>query len=99
MRFDRKNIERLEKLARVELGDEEREKLAGHLERILRLVEILSRVDTGDVETGGERRDPGRLREDVPAPGLPGGIVSDCAPDAADGFYRVPRVIDRREDG
>jgi aspartyl-tRNA(Asn)/glutamyl-tRNA(Gln) amidotransferase subunit C len=96
MNIDRDTIEHLEALARIELDEEERERLAEQLGRIVAFVEKLQSVDT----SGVERVDNGasgaeRLRDDVKEPGLNRDDVLSQAPDAAEGWFRVPRVIDR----
>ncbi len=96
MNIDRDTIEHLEALARIELDEEERERLAEQLGRIVAFVEKLQSVDT----SGVERVDNGasgaeRLRDDISEPGLDRDDVLSQAPDAAEGWFRVPRVIDR----
>jgi aspartyl-tRNA(Asn)/glutamyl-tRNA(Gln) amidotransferase subunit C len=99
MKIDRKLIEHLESLARIELTEGEREKLAEQLGRIVAFVETLQSVDTSGVEVTRlvTHSDDEHLREDQSATGLDREAVLDQAPDAVDGFFRVPRVIDRDE--
>jgi aspartyl-tRNA(Asn)/glutamyl-tRNA(Gln) amidotransferase subunit C len=99
MKIDRETIEHLEALARIELGEEERERLAEQMGRIVAFVEKLQSVDTSGV-VGDERVENGvtgaeRLRDDKSDPGLDRDDVLSQAPDAAEGCFRVPRVIDR----
>jgi aspartyl-tRNA(Asn)/glutamyl-tRNA(Gln) amidotransferase subunit C len=97
MKFDRDLIGHLERLARIELSDDEREKLSGQLEAIVEFVEKLQSVDTSGVEATRliDHLDEERTREDEPVAGLHSEDVMERAPDAADGYFRVPRVIDR----
>jgi aspartyl-tRNA(Asn)/glutamyl-tRNA(Gln) amidotransferase subunit C len=97
MKVDRKLISHLEQLARIELEDDEREKLAEQLGRIVQFVEKLQSVDTSGVEATRliDHLDDEHKRDDVPTDGLGRDDVMDRAPDAADGYFRVPRVIDR----
>jgi aspartyl-tRNA(Asn)/glutamyl-tRNA(Gln) amidotransferase subunit C len=98
MKIDRKTIEHLERLARIELGDAEREQLAGELTRIVEFVEKLDELVTPAVDAGQAARPPATLREDVPEP-WPGYTAAlGQAPETENGCYRVPRVIDRGED-
>jgi len=99
MKIDRETIVHLEALARIELGEEERERLAEQMGRIVAFVEKLQSVDTSGV-VGDERVENGaagaeRLRDDKSDPGLDRDDVLLQAPDAAEGCFRVPRVIDR----
>lgn len=96
MNIDRDTIEHLEALARIELGEEERERLAEQMGRIVAFVEKLQSVDTsgvGSVDNGASGAE--RLRDDTSEPGLDREDVLSQAPDAAEGCFRVPRVIDR----
>jgi len=96
MNIDRDTIEYLEALARIELGEEERERLAEQMGRIVTFVEKLQSVDTsgvGSVDNGASGAE--RLRDDISEPGLDRDDVLSQAPDAAEGCFRVPRVIDR----
>jgi aspartyl-tRNA(Asn)/glutamyl-tRNA(Gln) amidotransferase subunit C len=97
MAIDRDAIRHLEKLARIELTQEEAAKLTEQLDRIVAFVEKLHRVDTGGVA-------PTRLighgsgtpqREDRVTPGLDRDTVLSQAPDHTDEFFRVPRVLER----
>lgn len=97
MKIDVKVIAHLEKLARIELTAEEREQLTGQLDRIVRYVEQLQEVDTRDVSpTSAVVHQPRtQLRADEQVPGLDRAEVLDRAPDAKDGYFRVPRIIER----
>lgn len=59
--IDKKTVEHLAELARVELKDEEKEKLARDLEKILKHFEELKEVDTGGVRP----MDGGTFEENV----------------------------------
>ncbi|MCK4774473.1 MAG: Asp-tRNA(Asn)/Glu-tRNA(Gln) amidotransferase subunit GatC [Candidatus Krumholzibacteria bacterium] len=98
MKIDRNTIEHLEALARIELSDEEREKLAGQLDRIVKFVEKLDELDTSGVDTIDESRGSQPVRPDFPMSWLGHQKVLNKAPDGANGFFRVPRVINRGED-
>ena len=98
MKIDRETIEHLETLARIELDEPEREKLAGQLNRIVKFVEKLDELDTSDIEYEIHRGyQP--VNPNFPASWLGWKKALDQAPDRENGFFRVPRVIDRGEDG
>ena len=101
MSFDRKQIEHLERLARIDLTEDEKRTLERELERIVQFVEKVQSVDTsalgGSSPTG--HSDTERVRDDTPAAGLDRDRALGQAPDAVDGFFRVPPVIDRSEGG
>ena len=92
--LDIDEVRAVARLARLRLDDAEMEALRHDLERILDDFSALAGVDVTGVEptahvpelTGGGRPDgPGSCLEREKA--------LDCAPDAADGYFRVPRVI------
>lgn len=99
MKIDRDTIRHLERLARIELDADEVARITEQLDRIVAFVAELQSVDTdGVAPTGLIAHAAGApLREDVAREGLPREVVLDQAPDAAAGFFRVPRVIERGE--
>lgn len=98
MKIDRNTIEHLEALARIELSDAEREKIAGQLDRIVKFVKKLDELDTSGVDTIDESRGSQPGRPDFPVSWLGPRKALLQAPDGVNGFFRVPRVIDRGED-
>lgn len=95
MSVDTKTVARIAHLARLKLPEEKLEPLAGELNQLLAWVEQLSEVNTDDVApltsvvhvklpqrvdavTDGDRRDD----------------VLSNAPDAQNGFFAVPKVIE-----
>jgi len=100
MSVDKATVARIASLARIEMGDEELERMAPEFSNILDWVEQLADVDTSDVEpmtTVVPNRL--RLRDDVvDADPLTGGGKRDDvlanAPAAEHGFFGVPKVIE-----
>ena len=94
MRIDELLIRHLEGLARLELEDGERERLARELERILEHVSLISELDLEDVEptvaVPGQTASP---RADEPAGGLSQSEVLSQAPEREDGHFRVPPIL------
>jgi len=95
MGLSKKEVDRVAHLARLDLSEEMAEKMAGQLSQVLDLFAKLNELDTTGVEPLSH---PGALasvmRDDVPADSLPREAALQNAPDAAEGFFRVPRVIE-----
>lgn len=86
-------VDHLATLARLSLTPEERALFARQLEEILAYAESIQALDTTDVPPMSHARTAAALRDDAPTPSLDGGQALGSAPDAADGLFRVPRVI------
>ena len=80
-------------LAHLSLTPGERETFARQLDEVLTYAESIQALDTRDVEPMSHAVTSEVLREDVPAPELPREKALAAAPDAADGLFRVPRII------
>ncbi|HRI60140.1 MAG TPA: Asp-tRNA(Asn)/Glu-tRNA(Gln) amidotransferase subunit GatC [Saprospiraceae bacterium] len=95
MQIDTALISRLEKLARLQLGDAERAKLTGDLQHILDMVDKLRELDTTGVAPLvylNEAADA--LRDDETANQLSQSEVLQNAPKHDGQFFRVPKVIE-----
>jgi aspartyl-tRNA(Asn)/glutamyl-tRNA(Gln) amidotransferase subunit C len=89
--IDRDQVLHVAKLARLKFSDEEIERLAPELSKILEHVEQMDRLDLEGVEpTSHVVELQNVLREDVPRDSLPKERALDQAPDPADGGFRVP---------
>jgi aspartyl-tRNA(Asn)/glutamyl-tRNA(Gln) amidotransferase subunit C len=89
------DVERIARLANLELTPEEKHLFTRQLADILAYAEQVQGVDTTGVPATAHVNAHGVERDDAPKPSLP---VSDAvanAPDAAPaaGLFRVPRVI------
>ncbi len=91
-RVDVSTVEHVARLARLSLSPEERELFARQLEEILSWAESLQALDVSEVEPMAHPLAP-EFREDAPREGLARDRVLESAPDAAEGLFRVPRVI------
>jgi aspartyl-tRNA(Asn)/glutamyl-tRNA(Gln) amidotransferase subunit C len=98
MKIDRETIQHLEALARVELDDADREKFADQLARIVKFVEKLDELDTSGIHHETHRGSQ-PVNPDDPSTWRGQKKVLDQAPACKNGFFRVPRVIERGEDG
>lgn len=82
-------LRKLEGLARIRLSPEEEALLLSDLKRILEFVDALPQVAEEE-----EEGTAGRLREDEPLPSLPQEEALRVAPEAEEGFFRVPKVLE-----
>lgn len=89
--IDRDQVLHVAKLARLKVSDDEVDRIAEELSKILDHVETMNELDLEGVEPTSHVVDlTNVLREDVPRPGLPREKALEQAPDAADGGFRVP---------
>ncbi|MEO0368427.1 MAG: Asp-tRNA(Asn)/Glu-tRNA(Gln) amidotransferase subunit GatC [Pseudomonadota bacterium] len=95
MPLDHDTVQRIAHLARLEVSATEIEKYAHELANILELVKTMSEVDTQDVAAMTHPRDPIlRFRADEVTAEDRRSAFQEIAPDAQDGLYLVPKVID-----
>jgi aspartyl-tRNA(Asn)/glutamyl-tRNA(Gln) amidotransferase subunit C len=92
------DIEKIAKLAHLEITDEERRALTPQIASIVAYVEQLNELDTSQVEpaTGGLTPEGERTeaaRDDVILPSLGQQLALEEAPDPSHGHFRVPKVI------
>jgi aspartyl-tRNA(Asn)/glutamyl-tRNA(Gln) amidotransferase subunit C len=95
MSIDTKTAGRVAKLARIAVPEGELPKLADELNGILAFMEQLGEVDVEGVEPMTSVT-PQRLkrREDVVTDGNQQEAVLKNAPDAREGFFAVPKVVE-----
>lgn len=92
----REDVEQIALLARLALDDAEVEQMRIDLTAILEHMDALAEVDTSAVEPMTHAVPIAMpLRDDVAAASLPVEIATSAAPEAADGFFQVPHVIER----
>lgn len=92
-RITSETVEQVAKLAQLSLTSEEREAFARQLQEVLAYAESIQALDTSDVPPMSHASADSPLREDAALPGLSRDEALSPAPDAADGLFRVPRVI------
>ncbi len=92
---NREDVEHVAELARLRLTPEELEQFSVQLSRILTYVEEVKAVDTTGVPatTSMVAGDANVWREDEVRPSLSREQAVGNAPEAADGLFRVPRII------
>lgn len=95
MSLDKKDVEKVARLARLKITDEEAEKYGAQLSNIINFVEQLGEVNTDNVEPLASVVDITlRLRDDEITDG---GIQDDVlanAPESLEGFFVVPKVVE-----
>jgi len=89
------DIEKVARLARLELSEEEKETFGNQLEQILAYMEQLNRLDTTGVEPTSHAIPMANVfREDETRPSFLQEEVLGIAPEEEDRHFRVPRIIE-----
>jgi aspartyl-tRNA(Asn)/glutamyl-tRNA(Gln) amidotransferase subunit C len=90
--LSRDQVLHVARLARLELTEQEIERLSGELSKVLDHIETISQLgDLADVEpTSHVVTVENALRADEPRPSLPVEVALENAPDPALGGFRVP---------
>lgn len=95
MKLTREEVTHIAFLARLELSDQEVDKLGGHLNRLLESIETLKEVDTENVEpTSHAIPVYNAFRKDVSRPSLPLEEVLANAPESDGETFVVPRIVE-----
>ena len=98
MNITKQEVEKVAKLARLELMESEQATFAKQLSQILTHVETLKQYDTTGVEpTATVLGQVNVFRPDVPRPSLPVERAVANAPESSDGFFVVPKIIEDRQ--
>lgn len=93
--MDIATVKKVARLARIETNDAEAEIVRVKLENIMKFVEQLEEVDTTGIEPLSNVVDIKlRLREDKVDDGRQQSDVLANAPEAMEGFYVVPKIIE-----
>jgi len=93
--IDRAEVGRIARLACLDLDDPAIDSLARDLEAILQHVTLLDEVDAARDEAVLPDLEPAAaLRQDAVRPSLSQERALQNAPEAAQGFFRIPRVLD-----
>ena len=95
MGIDRKAVDHVARLARLDLSDEERERMSVELAQILGHAEAIQELDLDDVEPTSHAL-PLRnvMRADEVKPSLTQDEALASAPEAEEGRFRVPKIIE-----
>jgi aspartyl-tRNA(Asn)/glutamyl-tRNA(Gln) amidotransferase subunit C len=92
------DVKQVAKLAHLEISDAEVETYTPQMAEIVRYVEQLNELETGDIEPmlGGltaEGEATVTIRDDVPAGSLGQDAALSEAPSAVSGHFQVPKVL------
>jgi len=95
MALDRIQVEKIARLARLAISDEEQDHYAVDLSKILEFVEQVNRVDTDAIAPMAHPLDQvQRLRPDEPSEPDQRDLFQHIAPVTEKGLYLVPKVIE-----
>jgi aspartyl-tRNA(Asn)/glutamyl-tRNA(Gln) amidotransferase subunit C len=98
MDMTKQDVEKVAKLARLALTDIEKAAFTKQLSQILTHVETLKQYDTTGVEpTATVLGQVNVFRPDIVKPSLPIDLAVANAPESADGFFVVPKIIEDRQ--
>ncbi len=100
MRLTEKDVRYVATLANLNLNDEEVARMLHDLDGILGQMDVLAGIDTEGVEPMaqvlfGADDDTATLRADVERPSLENEVALQNASISGDGYFKVPRVIER----
>ncbi|MEN6459392.1 MAG: Asp-tRNA(Asn)/Glu-tRNA(Gln) amidotransferase subunit GatC [Thermoguttaceae bacterium] len=94
MPISRAEVEKVARLARLRLSEDELDRLTGQMGEILGYVNLLSEVDTANVEPMAHSLDLANVfRDDAVQPSLPREAALANAPRRDDACYLVPAVL------
>ncbi len=95
MAITRDEVAHVARLARLALSPAEADRLGEQLARILEYIKQLDRLDTRDVVPTSHAVEMGTpFRDDAVRPFGDKEAILANAPDRADDFFRVPRIIE-----
>jgi aspartyl-tRNA(Asn)/glutamyl-tRNA(Gln) amidotransferase subunit C len=89
------DVEHVARLARLELSEQDKTLFAGQMDAILGYVEKLKELDTDNIlPTSHAVPMENSFREDLMCPSIGTDKALQNAPDRAETFFRVPKVIE-----
>jgi len=97
MRLTKEEVEKVAKLARLAVSEEEKEAFSRQLSEILTYVGKLNELDTSKIEPTSHVLDLSNVfRDDIVRLSLPPADVLANAPDRDHDHFRVPKIIEER---
>jgi len=95
MKLNRKDVEHVALLSRLELSEQDLDKYTGQLDAILEYIDVLNQVDTSGVEPMAHVLDIRNvMRPDVVQPSLSREAALMNAPEPENGFFKVPKIVE-----
>ena len=95
MDIDIKQIEQVATLSRIKLTDEEKDVFREQLTDILGYIEKLNELDTDDVQPMAHATSIKNVfREDQQKSSFPRQEILELSPSSANGFFKVPKVLE-----
>ena len=95
MAIDRKTVENVAKLARLQLSGEELDRYGKQLGDILDYIAKLEKLDVAGLEPLAYAVDTANVfREDEPRPGISRDAALQNAPEKTGDFFVVPKIIE-----
>ena len=95
MAIDRKTVEKVAKLARLQLSGEELDRYGAQLGAILDYIAKLEKLDVAGLEPLAHAVDTANVfRADEPRPGLTRDAALQNAPEKTGDFFIVPKIIE-----
>jgi len=97
MEITQKEVEHVAKLARLDIGEDEKGTFARQLSAVLTYMDQLKEVETAGVEpTTTVLPAVNVFRDDVVRPSLPREQALANAPEQSEGVFSVPRILEDR---
>ncbi len=98
MKIDKKEVEKLAHLARLEFTEEEKESMVSDMDKILGFVEKINELELEDVKPlVYMNEEENTLREDEVVEQATKEEALKNAPDRDTDYFRVPKVVQRKE--
>lgn len=95
MKITRQDVENVALLSRLEMTPEELDAYAVQLNAILEYADVLNKLDTKGVEpTAHVLPLKNVMRPDEVKPSLPQELALANAPEAEDGYFKVPKIME-----
>lgn len=95
MAIDRTTVEKVAKLARLQLSPEELDRYGKQLGAILDYIAKLEKLDVKGLEPLAHAVDTANVfRDDVPRPSLPRDAALQNAPEKNSDFFIVPKIVE-----
>jgi aspartyl-tRNA(Asn)/glutamyl-tRNA(Gln) amidotransferase subunit C len=95
MAIERKTVEKVAKLARLQLSGEELDRYGAQLGAILDYIAKLEKIDVSGLEPLAHAVDTFNVfRDDVPRPSLTRDAALQNAPEKTGDFFIVPKIIE-----